>query len=227
MTAPVTPPDVILPSAYPALGSPTFNQDAYNAATSLPAAFTRQGAIATATKTNADSALESAQAAQLLLVDTNAAAAQAVSAANFKGLWSTLAAGGLALNKPACVKHNGRFWLLLNNLANVAASEPGPSNPDWTANDAGVVPSQTLTTAGASVAAVTGVRYILAANNIALTAPTPTLKGEYHGIRRVAGITGCTWIFGSNKVRGATPGTLAIDIQEQDLFYEDATQGMV
>jgi hypothetical protein len=224
MTSPVTPPDVILPSAYPALGSPTFNQEAYNAATSLPVAFTRQGAIAAATKTNADSALESAQAAQQSVVDASAAAGQAISAANFKNLWSNLSG---ALNKPACVKHNGRFWLLLNNLANVAASEPGPSNPDWTANDAGVVPSQTLTTAGASVAAVTGVRYILAANNIALTAPTPTLKGEYHGIRRVAGVTGCTWIFGSNKVRGATPGTLAIDIQEQDLFYEDATQGMV
>lgn len=152
------------------------------------------------------------------------AATVSMSAANFKNLWSNLSG---ALNKPACVKHNGRFWLLLNNLANVAASEPGPSNPDWTANDAGVVPSQTLNTAGASVAAVTGVRYILAANNIALTAPTPTLKGEYHGIRRVAGVTGCTWIFGSNKVRGATPGTLALDIQEQDLFYEDATQGYV
>lgn len=152
-----------------------------------------------------------------------AAASQATSAANFKGLWPSLSG---ALNKPACVKHNGRFWLLLNNLANVAASEPGVT-ADWTASDAGIVPSQTLTVAGASVAAVTGVRYILAANDIALTAPTPTLKGEYHGIRKNSGVTGCTWIFGSNKVRGALPGTLAIDIQEQDLYYEDSTQGMV
>lgn len=224
MTSPVTPPAAPVVPLYPPLGSATFNADAYAYGTAMPGVVAGINDLAENAHTNALSANESATAAQQSALDAANAAAPALAAANFKGMWGDLTG---PLSKPACVKHEGRFWMLLNNLANVAASEPGPSNPDWTANDAGVVPSQTLSTAGASVAAVTGVCYILAANNIALTAPTPTLKGEYHGIRRVAGITGCTWIFGSNKVRGATPGTLAIDIQEQDLFYEDATQGMV
>lgn len=216
------------PPDFPALSdraSGTYNSKAYAWATAWQSTTgPNVYAMAESARLNALEAKAQTDTAVAAGTQASTAAATALAASNFKGEWSFMAG---ALNKPACVKHNGRFWLLLNNLANVAASEPGPSSPDWTANDAGVVPSQTLTTAGASVAAVTGVRYILAANNIALTAPTPTLKGEYHGIRRVAGVTGCTWIFGSNKVRGATPGTLALDIQEQDLFYEDATQGYV
>jgi len=50
------------------------------------------------------------------------------SAANFKGLWSSLSG---ALNKPATVLHDGSYWVLLNNLANVASSTPSPSNTDW------------------------------------------------------------------------------------------------
>lgn len=173
---------------------------------------------------NAQEAKAQADASVIAGTQAAAAAATALAASNFKGEWPSLAG---AISKPACVKHNGRFWLLLNNLADVASSEPGPANADWTPNDAGVVPSQTLTVAGASVTAVTGVRYILAANNIALTAPVPTLKGDYHGVRRVNGVTGCTWIFGATKVRGSTPGTLALDVQEQDLFHEDNTWGYV
>ena len=60
-----------------------------------------------------------------------AAALSADAAANladFKGTWSSLTG---ALNKPATVLHNGSYWALLNNLANVALSEPGVSNTDW------------------------------------------------------------------------------------------------
>lgn len=62
----------------------------------------------------------------LLPVIENAAdaSAAAVAAANFKGKWSTLA-GALAV--PATVWHNNGRWLLLENLANVAAEEPGVS----------------------------------------------------------------------------------------------------
>lgn len=56
-----------------------------------------------------------------------AAAAASAASANFKGLWSSLSG---ALNKPASVEHNGKRWDLLNNLANVAASQPGVS-ADW------------------------------------------------------------------------------------------------
>ena len=54
--------------------------------------------------------------------------------ANLKGEWSSLA-GALAM--PATVRHAGKFWVLLNNVANVAAAEPGVSSA-WAKTDAGV-----------------------------------------------------------------------------------------
>ena len=56
-----------------------------------------------------------------------ASAAAAASSANNKGAWASLT-GALAV--PATVYHNNRFWMLLNSVANVAASEPGVS-ADW------------------------------------------------------------------------------------------------
>lgn len=56
------------------------------------------------------------------------AAMSALSAANFKGAWSSLTG---VLAKPASVSHSGAVWLLLVDLANVAASTPGPANTDW------------------------------------------------------------------------------------------------
>lgn len=52
----------------------------------------------------------------------------AASSADFKGAWSSLSG---ALSKPASVYHNGSFWALLNNLANVTTSEPSVTNTDW------------------------------------------------------------------------------------------------
>jgi len=72
--------------------------------------------------------------ASLVVSAENSATAAALSAdaaanlSDFKGLWSGLTG---ALNKPATVLHNGAYWSLLNNLANVASSEPGVSNTDW------------------------------------------------------------------------------------------------
>jgi len=59
-----------------------------------------------------------------------AASSQALAAASadFKGAWSSLTG---ALNKPASVSHNGSFWALLNNLANVTTSTPSLTNADW------------------------------------------------------------------------------------------------
>lgn len=52
----------------------------------------------------------------------------AADTANFKGAWSGLTG---ALNTPAVVAHDGANWQLLNNLADVTASEPSISNSDW------------------------------------------------------------------------------------------------
>jgi hypothetical protein len=46
---------------------------------------------------------------------------------NYEGQWNLLTG---PLNTPASVSHSGGTWLLLNNLANVALSEPGVTS-DW------------------------------------------------------------------------------------------------
>lgn len=223
MTSPVVPPAAPLVPAYPPLGSPTFNNDAYAVGTAMPGVVAGIKAIADAAYTNALSASEDATAAAGASVAASQAASVAASAANFKGNWSDLTG---ALNMPACVRHSGRFWVLLANLANVTTAVPGVS-ASWAALDVGTVPSQLLSTAGATVNAVVGVRYLFAANNVTLNAPTTAIKGDYHGWRRLSGVTGCTSVWGATKVRGGTPGTLAVDIPEIDLFYEDATQGYI
>ena len=48
----------------------------------------------------------------------------AAAAANYKGLWSALTG---ALNMPASVSHNGNYWALNANLADVTAATPGVS----------------------------------------------------------------------------------------------------
>jgi hypothetical protein len=72
----------------------------------------------------ADSATAAADSAAAALVSEGLAAASA----DFKGNWSSLTG---ALNKPATVAHNGSFWALLNNLANVTASTPSLTNANW------------------------------------------------------------------------------------------------
>lgn len=145
-------------------------------------------------------------------------------ATNFKGLWSSLAG---ALAKPATVKHNGRFWLLLNNLANVTLSEPGVT-ADWTSLDTGTAVTQVIT---GDTTAVVGVTYLIAAATLTLTLPTTGLaKGDFIGIRLVTAPTTTQLIaFGSVKFMGQTvsTGSAYIDIKGFgiDMKYEDATYG--
>jgi len=54
-------------------------------------------------------------------------ASTAIATANFAGVWASLT-GALAV--PSSVEHNGTIWILLNNLADVTASEPGVT-ADW------------------------------------------------------------------------------------------------
>ena len=93
---------------------------------------------------NAVGVQASADALTALNASTTATAAAntAAASANFAGEWSTLTG---ALNVPASVFHNGAYWNLLNNLADVTASEPSVT-ADWTVLFGGPVIS--LTTLG-------------------------------------------------------------------------------
>jgi hypothetical protein len=110
---------------------------------------------------NAGETLDAASTAVAAAASAVGARDQALGAANFKGIWGTLAG---ALAKPASVKHEGRFWLLLNNLANVEASEPGVS-ADWTSLSAGQVTARI----NSNTDAVPGVYYIATVAGITLT----------------------------------------------------------
>lgn len=78
---------------------------------------------------NALDAQGSAVAGAASAVAAASSATIAAAMANFKGTWASQAG---ALNKPASVLHNNVYWALLNNLANVAASQPGVT-ADWSA----------------------------------------------------------------------------------------------
>lgn len=155
----------------------------------------------------------------------NATAASDVSmgAINFKGMWTSLTG---ALAKPATVKHNGRFWLLLNNLANVTTSQPGVS-ADWTSLDAGAPITQLI---ASNTTAIAGVRYIIGAAGITLTLAASYNKGESFGVREAIA-NGATYTinFGAHKVRGKAWGAAPMRSRgaQLDLNYEDATRGFI
>lgn len=175
-------------------------------------------AAETASAASAAAAMSSQIAAQ------NASAA-AAAAANYRGDWANLAG---ALVRPACVKHVGRFWLLASDLANVATAEPGV-HAAWTPMPVGIVPTQLISAAG-TVFGVVGVRYLIAANNVTLVAPSAGLaRGDYHGGRVMSGVTDFVWDFGATRVRGLTPGALTwkSGTTPVDLFFEDTTRGFV
>ena len=188
----------------------------------LPTFATETNLVASEVNTNASTASSQAGIAVSAANAATDAASQALAAANFKGEWSTLTG---ALNKPACVKHNGRFWLLLNNLTNVTTSQPGVS-ADWTSIDAGTPITQVITS---NTTAVVGVRYIIAASTLTLTLPTTgLLKGDYIGIRLAVDPSPTQIVdFGSVKLLGQTAGQVYMDAKGFmiDLNYENSTYG--
>lgn len=197
MTSPVTPPAAPVVPLYPPLGSATFNADAYAYGTAMPSVVDGINDLAENAHTNALSANESATAAQQSALDATNAAAPALAAANFKGMWGDLTG---PLSKPACVKHEGRFWMLLNNLVDVTTSEPGVT-ADWTSLDAGRV-TQTITS---STTAVPGVYYIAATAGITLTVPSAVfLNGDELAGRNASG-GACYINWGANTIAGQAP----------------------
>ena len=104
-----------------------------------------------------------------------------------------------------------------------------PSNDLHAATKLYVDKSTATVSSGGTLAATKGVRYLIAANGVTLTAPTSLAKGDVHGVRVMRGVTGFVWDFGATKVRGGTPGTLEWNLGAQglDLVYEDATRGFV
>ena len=121
---PPTPPDFPLPTDSPEY----FDDKAYDCFPYVAAAASNAYANAQAAETAATNSNNSATNSAASATASEASRQAADAASNYKGEWSGLTG---ALAKPATVSNDGAFWALVNNLANVALSEPSPSNADW------------------------------------------------------------------------------------------------
>lgn len=82
----------------------------------------------TARGTDVDAKFDSVEAGfEGVKTDIDTVTALANAYGNYKGTWASLTG---ALNVPATVTHAGATWSLINNLADVTASEPGVT-ADW------------------------------------------------------------------------------------------------
>lgn len=159
-------------------------------------------ALAQVAKDNADDANVSAIAADASKTAAAASEVNTGALANFKGNWSALTG---ALNKPASVFHNGAFWALLNNLANVTTSTPGVS-ADWQVCGGAwpIVRINSNTTAAPW-------RTYVFFGGCTLTAPAIAGTGKQFGIVVLPGVTGAIFApAGADKTRGAS-GSQTID----------------
>ena len=225
MTDIVTPPtiDALPPAPQPTDTPSEFDSKAFALLAAQVAMVGDFNSAAAATQQNATAANERAVAAASSAATAAGVSDAVLAAANFKGLWGGLSG---ALPKPATVKHNGRFWMLLNSLPNVAASEPGVS-ADWTSMDAGAAPTQLVTS---SLTMVPGVRYLVTTPGITLTVPTGLIKSDYIGWRECLAVDSMYTVdFGSTKLRGVAHGSVLIEAKNggTDMNYEDATRGLV
>ncbi len=136
-TLPTSPPTVTGLSVVPnrTTGAATFSQDADTYMSEVNPMVSSQNtanAWANSTATQVyNNAVEAAGSASASAASATAALGSqllAADSANYKGIWSAQTG---AANKPYSVFHNGSFWALNNNIANVATSEPSLTNADW------------------------------------------------------------------------------------------------
>lgn len=122
---PVPPIDPQLPP-FPGPNTPeaAFDDASFLWGSALPPHSERLRQIGEITYQNALEAENQAEAADASRILAETATTNALSAMNFKGDWASLS-GPLA--RPATVQHNNSVWLLMRDVANVAAEVPGVS----------------------------------------------------------------------------------------------------
>lgn len=135
MAEPVTPTPISpWPTAPTPLDTPeVFNERAFNQSAALQPQTDAMNVQAGQNNQNAQAAKDYALVAQSAL-----ASAQTLTA--FKGAWSSLTG---PLNMPATVLHNGAYWVLLQNVADVTAVQPGTNSAIWLPQ---ILEARTLTT---------------------------------------------------------------------------------
>ena len=153
-------------------------------------------ALADASYSNALDARDSATAAGGSAASANLAAANTAALANFKGTWASQVG---AINKPASVQHNGAFWALLNNLADVTASQPGVT-ADWQVCG-GAFPVVVM---AGNMTAKPWTSYLIP-GPYTLTLPAISGTGQQVEVVVLAGVTGAIVTpAGTDKIRSTT-----------------------
>ncbi len=227
MALPVFPPTIPTVPPYPALGSSNFNEQAYTYATTMPTVSQGMQDVAGVTFNNAEAAFLAAQITTDSAHVAATSAGLALGSANFKGNWSALT-GSLAL--PAAVRHANKFWLLLADLPDVTAAEPGVS-VSWFEFQAGASSGIITTVLVSSVTAIPNTQYIVAAAGLTITLPSngSWTKGAYFGVREVIASGSYNINFSGVKVRGVSYGneTITAALNGVDLTYEDITRGLI
>jgi len=168
----------------------------------LPTFTTEANALAADVNADEISANAAAVSATASAASASASEANISALANFKGDWSSLTG---ALNKPASVFHNGAYWALLNNLANVTTSQPGVS-ADWQVAG-GAWPVIAIST---NTTAVPWRTYLITAS-CTLDLPAISGNGKQVNVIVLAGVTAAIVApNGSDKIRNVT-GNMNID----------------
>lgn len=101
-----------------------FNTNAIAHVAALSTMVTEQNTMASQMNTVAGEVNTNASTASLSSTSASGGAATAVAIANYAGAWSSLSG---AKTVPLSVDHEGAFWILLENVADVTAEEPGSS----------------------------------------------------------------------------------------------------
>lgn len=177
---------------------------------------TEMNAVAVEVNTNAVTATAQAESA-------TASAASALAAANYKGAWSGLTG---AANVPYAVSHNGYYWQLTSNLADVTAKEPGV-DAEWL-----LIPATIRWVAiSAATDAVNNTGYMVDTSGgaVTLTLPASPSAGDRVSYLDAAGTfraNNLTIGRNSEKIMGVAEDlTCSTQYESGELIYTDATNG--
>ena len=219
MTNPVAPPAAPTVPVYPALGSPSFNQEAYTFGSSMPAVSAAIGDIATAAYTNAQSAFESASSASNAEVTATAAAAASAAAAGATKWASGTYAQGAVVWSPA----NGLLYR--RKTSGSSSTDPSADSAGWWLIGAPL--AAPILEVSANTTAQSGVHYVLTAA-VTLTLPASPAVRDVVQITDLSGSYQAIVNPNGQLIRGQSGNlTLNAPVARFSLIYSGASKGWI
>lgn len=181
-----------------------FSTNTGNLLTWWPTSVPEMNTLATFVNDQAESAASSANLADSV-----------VTAANFKGEWSSLTG---ALTVPSTVYHSGTYWQLLDDVADVTLSEPTTINTDWALS---AQASDHVVISGTLSLPASGKYYIVGSGTITIPDPTTWPDGKTFNFKRQPNETPTIFV-GTDLVTtrlGLTDGILMGVSQHEMITY--------